>query len=157
MDYGNNYGKKTFGASSTSLGVHPQEIWQGTVPCGEVFTDRRAGRVRVAGRGEGIPLGGLHRPHAGRTARTSNGIHTKNGSRRWKLAPKLWHIHVISGTLAGVLVTLSLFPGSVSPVIVIPLGILTCWCLFVSSVRIIQNVTGCRDLDRLIEEIKKDD
>lgn len=157
MDYENNYGKKTFGTPNTSLGVHPQETWQGTVPCGEVFTDGRAGRVRVAGRGEGIPLGRLHRPHVGRTARTGDGIHTKNGSRRWRIAPKLWHIHVISGTLAGMLVTLSLFPGSVSPIIVIPLGILTCWCLFVSSVRIIQDVTGCRDLDRLVEEVKKED
>ena len=52
--------------------------------------------------------------------------------------------------------TLSLFPGSVSPIVLIPLGVLTCWCLFVSSLRIIQDVTGCRDLDKLIEEIKKD-
>ena len=157
MDYENNYGKKTFGTPNTSLGAYPRETWQGSVPCGEVFTDRRAGRVRVAGRGEGIPLGRLHRPHAGRTARTGNGIHTKNGSIRWRIAPKLWYIHVISGTLSGALVTLSLFPGSVSPVILIPLGILTCWCLFVSSVRIIQDVTGCRDLDRLVEEIRKED
>ena len=53
--------------------------------------------------------------------------------------------------------TISLFPGAVSPIIVIPLGILTCWCLFVSSVRIIQDVTGCGDLDRLMEEVKKED
>lgn len=52
---------------------------------------------------------------------------------------------------------LSLFPVTFSPVILIPLGVLTCWCLFVSSVRIIQDVTGCRDLDKLIEEIKKED
>ena len=53
--------------------------------------------------------------------------------------------------------TISLFPGTVSPAILIPLGVLTCWCLFVSSVRIIQDVTGCRDLDRLAEEVKKED
>lgn len=53
--------------------------------------------------------------------------------------------------------TLSFFPGTVSPIIVIPLGVLTCWCVFVSFVRIIQDVTGCRDLDRLIEEVKKED
>ena len=53
--------------------------------------------------------------------------------------------------------TLSFFPGTVSPVILIPLGVLACWCLFVSSVRIMQSVTGCHDLDRLAEELKKED
>lgn len=157
MDYGKDYGKKGFAAPCAGIGAYSRENGQRAVPCGKVFTGRCAGAVRVAGRSEGVPLGGVFRTHVRKPARAGDGVHTGNAAGRRKLTPKPWHIHVISGTLTAALVTLSFFPGTVSPVILMPLGVLACWCLFVSGVRIIQEVTGCRDLNELIEEVKKED
>lgn len=69
----------------------------------------------------------------------------------------MWHIHILTGTLVTAAMLLSLAGAEISPVILIPFGVLTCWCLLVSGVRIIQSVTGCHDLDRLAEELKKED
>lgn len=41
--------------------------------------------------------------------------------------------------------------------LIVPLGLFSLWCMVVSFVRVIQEVTGQKDLDKMEDEFKKED
>lgn len=47
-------------------------------------------------------------------------------------------------------------PAVAKVILIVPLGLFTAWCMLVSFVRIMQGVTGCTDLDKMGNNIEKD-
>jgi hypothetical protein len=48
-------------------------------------------------------------------------------------------------------------PAVAKVILIVPLGLFTAWCMLVSFVRIMQGVTGCKDLDKMENEFKGED
>lgn len=47
-------------------------------------------------------------------------------------------------------------PAVAKVILIVPLGLFTAWCMLVSFVRIMQGMTGCTDLNKMKDEIEKD-
>ena len=65
--------------------------------------------------------------------------------------------HAVTALLVLSMTVPPAFGMCISPVILIPLGVTACCFLLVSWFRIMQSMTGCKDLGELIDKLKTED
>lgn len=153
-----NYENETsIGTPDHGFGVYSPQTERCAIRGSELFRRWSDCILRVAGWGKGVFIRGLRRSRAGKPARACDGVHTRSKVK----GKQLWYIHVItfaSMTLfIGIVALAEFLPLFARVLLIVPLGIFTAWCMIVSFVRIIQNVTGQNDLDKMEDEFKKED
>lgn len=153
-----NYEEKTsIGTPDHGFGVYSPQTERCTIRISELFGRWGDSILRVAGWCKGVFVRGLRRPTSAKPARACDGVHTRSKVK----GKQLWYIHVItfaSMTLfIGIVALAEFLPLFARVLLIVPLGIFTAWCMIVSFVRIIQNVTGQNDLDKMEDEFKKED
>ena len=152
-----NYEEKTsIGTPDNGFGVYSPQTERCAIRISKLFGRWSDSILRVAGWCKGIFVRGLRRPNATKPARACDGVHTRSKVK----GKKLWYIHVITFASMAVFIPCVVFSGFIPAVakviLIVPLGLFTAWCMLVSFVRIMQGVTGCTDLDKMGNNIEKD-
>lgn len=153
-----NYEEKTsIGTPDNGFGVYSPQTERCTIRISELFGRWGDSILRVAGWCKGVFVRGLRRPASAKPARACNGVHTRSKVK----GKKLWYIHVITFAslvfFIGSVALAEFLPLFAKVLLTVPLGLFTAWCMLVSFVRIMQDVTGCTDLDKMGNEFKKED
>lgn len=161
MNYGNkntDLRQAAFAAADACIGRDLQGNGQSARCSGEVRQGRRIGMVPVAGRAKGIHVRGLFRIGLSRrAARAGNAIHQPDRVGESVRLTGARITHAVTALLVLSMTVPPAFGMCISPVILIPLGVTACCFLLVSWFRIMQSLTGCKDLGELIEKLKTKD
>lgn len=153
-----NYEEKTsIGTPDHGFGVYSPQTERCTIRISELFGRWGDSILRVAGWCKGVFVCGLRRPASAKPARACDGVHTRSKVK----GKQLWYIHVITlasmALFIGIVALDEFLPLFARVLLIVPLGIFTAWCMIVSFVRIIQDVIGQNDLDKMEDEFKKED
>lgn len=161
MNYGNkntDLRQAAFAAADACIGGDLQGNGQSARGSGEVREERRNGMVPVAGRVKGIHVRGLFRIGLSRrAARTCDAVHQPDRVGESVLPAGARITHAVTALLVLSMNVPPAFGMCISPVILIPLGVTACCFLLVSWFRIMQSLTGCKDLGELIDKLKTED
>ena len=146
--------QKIIGTPYQGIGVYPQKAERCAFRGSEVFGKWGNRLLRLAGRCKGISLCGLFRFGTAKSARQSYGIH--KGCSVAKTRLRHGYIHVITSVLIFALVVAAENPGMFPVWLIVPLGLLAVWSLFVSWIRIMQGIYEAQGIDELFEKMKNE-
>ena len=153
-----NYENETsIGTPDHGFGVYSPQTERCAIRGSKLFRRWSDCILRVAGWGKGVFIRGLRRSRAGKPARTCDGVYTRSKLKRKQLR----YIHRITFVSMSFFMISLLFaeflPLFVRILLIVPLGLFCSWCMVVSFVRVIQEVTGQNDLKEIAKELKKED